>query len=198
MPCKKDRIADNCFSTSSGMEIPLWIYHDLKKMGRSKFMAFLVGIISGPQDRTQRWAPVLQSRPDRRGNSPWTWRFCGKNGERSTTGIQNWENHGENHDLTPDMKICWSFDRSGDRSGGSGDLLESRRFLRNFQYLARFHTTAGSTHFNGGLPVNLRAPDSSRSPGMFRAGFLKTWANGLEWFGWESQYHYGNDILCET
>jgi len=63
MPCKKDRIADNCFSTSSGMEIPLWIYHDFKKMGRSKFMAFLVGIISGPQDRTQRWAPVLQSRP---------------------------------------------------------------------------------------------------------------------------------------
>lgn len=45
------------------MEIPLWIYHDFKKMGRSKFMAFLVGIISGPQDRTQRWAPVLQSRP---------------------------------------------------------------------------------------------------------------------------------------
>jgi hypothetical protein len=113
-----------------------------------------------------------------------------KSGERSTRGIQNWENHGENHDLTPDMKILLivrSF-------WGSGDLLESRRFLRNFQYLARFHTTARSTHFNGGLPVNLRAPDSSRSLEC-SLGFLKTWANGLEWFGWESQYHYGNDIL---
>jgi hypothetical protein len=92
MPCKKDRIADNCFSTSSGMEILLWIYHDLpfKKMGRSKFMAFLVAIISGPQYRTQRCrAPVLQSRPTGAEIALGPDVFVEKSGERSTRGIQN-------------------------------------------------------------------------------------------------------------